>query len=87
MGPTPYSHKQSALTCGVACLCAERQHFDVFVIGACSQQLPTVAPRHTVDGAFVVFVPLEANYRLLDGTRATEERGEEKKERRGETND
>lgn len=59
---------QGALTCCIAGLCTERQHFDIFVIGACSQQLPTVAPGHTVDGPFVVFVPLEADDRLFDWT-------------------
>ncbi len=72
------------VTCGVACLGTERQDFDIFVIGACSQQLPTVAPGHTVDGPLVVFVPLEADDRLLDWTWSTEERkrGEEETERR-----
>lgn len=62
-----------ALTCGVACLCAERQDFDIFVVGACSQQLSAVTPGHAVDGAFVVFVPLEANHRLLRWTGNTTE--------------
>lgn len=56
------------LTCCIAGLCTKRQDFDIFVIGACSQQLPTVAPGHTVDGTFVVFVPLEADDWLLDWT-------------------
>lgn len=53
------------LTRSVAGLGTKRQDFDIFVIGACSQQLPTVAPGYTVDGTFVVFVPLEANDWLL----------------------
>lgn len=59
---------QSALTCGIACLCTKRQDFNIFVIGACCQQLPTVAPGHAVDGPFVVFVPLEADDWLLQWT-------------------
>lgn len=62
-----------APTCGVACLWAERQDFDIFVVGACSQQLSAVTPGHAVDGAFVVFVPLEANHRLLRWTGNTTE--------------
>lgn len=63
-------------TCGVARLGAEGQHFDIFVVGACGQQLPTVAPGHAVDGAFVVLVPLEADGRLLERGRAAEKRRE-----------
>lgn len=59
-------------TCGIAAVCIERQDFDVFIIGAGSQQLSTVAPGHTVDRALVMFVPSEAHRRLLDCTRATE---------------
>lgn len=59
---------QNMHTCCIAGLCTKRQDFDIFVIGACSQQLPTVAPGHTVDGTFVVFVPLEADDWLLDWT-------------------
>lgn len=62
------------LTCGVAGLCTKRQNFDVFVIGACSQQLPTLAPGNAVDGTFVMFVPLEAHRWLLDWTGPTEGR-------------
>lgn len=63
-----HTHVQSLLTCGVAGLCTERQDFDIFIIGACSQQLPTMAPGYTVDGTFVMLVPLEADDRLLDWT-------------------
>lgn len=56
------------LTSSIAGFCTERKDFDIFIIGACSQQLPTVAPRHTVDGTFVVLVPLEPDNRLLDWT-------------------
>lgn len=59
------------LTCGVAGLSTERQDFDIFIIGACSQQLPTLAPGNTVDGTFVMLVPLEAHRWLLDWTGAT----------------
>lgn len=62
------------LTCGVAGLCTKRQDFDILVIGACSQQLPTLTPGNTVDGTFVMFVPLEAHHWLLDWTGPTEER-------------
>ena len=55
-------------TCGVAGLGAERQHLDVFVVGAGGQQLSTVAPGHAVDGTLVVFVPLETDHRLLGRT-------------------
>ena len=60
-----------ASTCNVAAVCIERQHFDVFIVGAGGQQFPTVAPSDAVDGAFVVFVPPEAQHRLLDRTRTT----------------
>lgn len=60
------------VTCGVAAVCIERQHFDKLIVGAGGQQLSTVAPGHAVDGALVVFVPPEANHRLLDCTGATE---------------
>lgn len=60
------------LTCGVAGLGTKGQNFDIFVIGACSQQLPTLAPGNTVDGTFVMFVPLEAHRWLLDWTGPTE---------------
>lgn len=62
------------LTCGVAGLGTERQDFDIFVIGAGSQQLPTLAPGNTVDGTFVMFVPLETHRWLLDWTGPTEGR-------------
>lgn len=57
-------------TCGVAAVCVERQHLDELVVGAGGQQLTAVAPGHAVDGALVVFVPPEANRRLLDGAAA-----------------
>lgn len=63
-----------ALTCGVAGLGTKRQNFDIFVVGACSQQLPTMAPGNTVDGTFVMLVPLEAHRWLLDRTGPTEGR-------------
>lgn len=53
------------LTCGVAGLGTKWQDFDTFVVGTCSEQLSTVAPGHTVNGTFVVFVPLKADDRLL----------------------
>ena len=52
-------------TCGVAGVCAEGQHLDVLVVGAGGQQLAAVAPGGAVDGALVVFVPLEHHGRLL----------------------
>ena len=36
-------------TRSIAAVCIERQDLNVFIIGASSQQLPTVAPSHTVD--------------------------------------
>lgn len=60
------------LTCSIAGLGAKRQDFDIFVVGASSQQLPTLAPGNTVDGTFVVFVPLEADDWLLDWTGTAE---------------
>lgn len=62
--------KQETPTRGVAAVCVERQHLDELVVGAGGQQLTAVAPGHAVDGALVVFVPPEANRRLLDGAAA-----------------
>lgn len=64
------SHWTGNPTRGVAAVCVERQHLDKLVVGAGGQQLTAVAPGHAVDGALVVFVPPEANRRLLDGTAA-----------------
>lgn len=80
IGPRP--QVSTVCTCGVARLRIEREDFDIFVIGAGGQQLPTVAPGHAVDGAFVVFVPLEAHHRLLRGTGTTEERTREEEARK-----
>lgn len=63
---------KKTITCGVAAVCIERQHFDKLIIGAGGQQLSTVAPGHAVDGALVVFVPPEANHWLLDSSPAAE---------------
>lgn len=59
-------------TGGVAGVGAEGQDLDKFIVGAGGQQLPAVAPGHAVDGALVVFVPPEADCRLLDGARSTD---------------
>lgn len=64
------SHKTQSPTGGVAAVCVEGQHLDELVVGAGCQQLTAVAPGHAVDGALVVFVPPEANRRLLDHTSA-----------------
>lgn len=64
------NHKTGNPTRGVAAVCVERQHLDELVVGAGGQQLTAVAPGHAVDGALVVFVPPEANRRLLDGAAA-----------------
>lgn len=58
-------------TGGVAGVGAEGQDLDKFIVGAGGQQLPAVAPGHAVDGALVVFVPPEADRRLLGGADGT----------------
>lgn len=58
-------------TCSIEGLSIERQDFDIFVVGACSKKLATWTPGHTVDGAFVVLVAFEADFRLPHWTFCT----------------
>lgn len=50
------------LTGGIAGFSVERQHFDVLVVGASGQKLPTGAPCHTVNRTFMMFISLKAHH-------------------------
>ncbi len=60
-----------AITCSVAGFRVEGQHFDTFVVGAGGQQLSTWTPGYTIYRAFVMLVPLEADYRRFTCARTT----------------
>lgn len=51
------------LTGGIAGFSVEWQHFDVLVVGASGQKLPTGTPRHTVNRTFMMFISLKAHHR------------------------
>lgn len=59
------------LTSGIAGFSVERQHFDVFVVGASGQKLPTGAPSHTVNRTFMMLISPKAHHW---GFRCTTER-------------